>query len=68
MTKHESSRRRRTARVSGKSPRNGAELVAYWLREGLIGTRPDLSDSQLHARQLRDRAQRRSKTTRPKPS
>lgn len=40
-------------------PRNGAELVAYWESEGLIGTRPDIVDSTSHARTLRERAQHR---------
>lgn len=41
-------------------PRTGAELVAFWEREGLIGTRPDISDPVQHARELRDRAQTRN--------
>ena len=40
-------------------PTTGAELVAYWQREGVIGTRPDIPDSQAYARQLRHRAERR---------
>ncbi len=43
----------------GPSPTTGAELVAYWQREGVIGTRPDITDSQAHARQLRHKAERR---------
>jgi hypothetical protein len=35
-------------------PTTGAELVAYWQREGVIGTRPDITDSQAHARQRRN--------------
>jgi hypothetical protein len=42
-------------------PRNGAELVAYWQAEGLIGTRPDITDSAVHARQLRHEAERRAR-------
>jgi len=38
----------------------GADLVAYWKREGLIGTRPDIEDSQAHARAIRDKAERRN--------
>ncbi|MEC4814472.1 MAG: hypothetical protein SAK29_14535 [Scytonema sp. PMC 1069.18] len=41
-------------------PKTGAELVAYWRSEGLIGSRADIADSQEHARQLRQDAQRRS--------
>lgn len=40
-------------------PRTGADLVAYWQEEGLIGTRPDIGDSSVHARILRDKAQDR---------
>jgi hypothetical protein len=40
-------------------PRNGAELVAFWKREGLIGTRTDIEDPVRHARELRERAQTR---------
>ena len=42
------------------SPRDGAELVAYWRREGVIGSRPDIEDSQAHAREIRRRAERRT--------
>ena len=38
---------------------NGAELVAYWQSEGLVGTRSDVQDSQEYARRLRREAQRR---------
>ena len=37
----------------GHKPKTGAELVEYWQSEGLIGTRPDIIDSQAHARQIR---------------
>ncbi len=37
--------------------RNGAELVAYWESEGLIGSRPDIADSQVEARRLRGESQ-----------
>ena len=40
-------------------PTTGAELVDYWQREGVIGTRPEITDSQMHARQIRHRAERR---------
>ena len=40
-------------------PSTGSELVDYWKREGVIGTRPDLSDSVAHAREIRSRAERR---------
>lgn len=40
-------------------PGSGAELVAYWRNEGVIGSRPDIRDSQAHARELRRKAGRR---------
>jgi hypothetical protein len=48
-------------RGAGEMPKTGAELVAYWQREGLVGTRPDITDSQAYARELREEAQRRSR-------
>jgi hypothetical protein len=48
-----------TGRAAGDMPKTGAELVAYWQREGLIGTRPDIADSQEHARMLRRQAETR---------
>lgn len=42
-------------------PSSGAELVAYWRREGVIGSRPEIEDSQAHARQIRHKAQRRTR-------
>ncbi len=47
------------ARPQQDMPRTGAELVAYWQREGLIATRPEGIDSQEYARELRSRAERR---------
>jgi hypothetical protein len=38
--------------------RTGADLVAYWRRHGLIGTRPDIDDPVAYARQLREQTQR----------
>ena len=46
-------------RTVGKTFKTGAELVAYWRHEGLIGTRPDIVDSQTHARHLRKQAEQR---------
>ena len=40
-------------------PKDGAQLVAYWRREGVIGSRPDIENSQTHAREIRRRAERR---------
>jgi len=50
--------------AEGRGPRpvvsNGAELVAYWQREGLIGRHPEIADPQLRARELREQIQRRA--------
>ena len=43
-------------------PRNGSELVSYWQGEGLVGARDDVSDSQEHARMLRQRAEQRERS------
>jgi hypothetical protein len=40
------------------TPKTGAELVAYWQSEGLIGTRPDIADSQAYARGIRRQAEK----------
>jgi predicted DNA-binding antitoxin AbrB/MazE fold protein len=40
-------------------PTNGAELVAYWEQKGVIGTRPDITDSVAHAHALRRQAETR---------
>jgi hypothetical protein len=39
--------------------RTGADLVAYWERKGVIGSRPDITDSVEHARRIRASAERR---------
>jgi hypothetical protein len=41
--------------------KTGADLVAYWQRHNLIGTRPDITDSQAYARALREQAQKRTR-------
>ena len=41
------------------APTSGAELVAYWQREGLLGTRSHITDSQALARQLRHKVEKR---------
>ena len=48
-----------SARPSAVPVRSGADLVAFWRAEGLVGSRPDIADSQSEARRLRDQAQRR---------
>lgn len=45
--------------VLENSPKTGAEVVAYWQREGVINSRPDITDSQAYARKLRYEAERR---------
>jgi hypothetical protein len=49
------------ARSAGGGPKNGTELVAYWQGEELSGARPDIGDSQAHARRVRERAERRGR-------
>jgi hypothetical protein len=48
-----------TGRPARPMPTTGAELVGYWQEEGVIGSRPDIVDSQAHARQLREQGERR---------
>ena len=36
-----------------------AEMVAFWKKSGVIGSRPDIKDSVAHARKLRRKAERR---------
>ncbi|MEH2308512.1 hypothetical protein [Nostoc sp.] len=47
--------------VLANPPKTGAELVAYWQSEGVINSRPDLTDSQAYARKLRHEAQTRER-------
>jgi hypothetical protein len=42
-------------------PQTGADLVAYWENAGVIHSRPDIVDSQTHARQLRHEAETRER-------
>lgn len=46
--------------TGSEAPLTGAELVAYWEREGLIGSRPDVEDPVDFARALREQAQNRN--------
>lgn len=48
-----------SARPSAASVHSGTDLVAFWRAEGLVGCRPDIADSQIQARHLREQAQRR---------
>lgn len=45
----------------GNPPKNGVELVAYWQSEGVINSRPEITDSQEYARKLRYEAQTRDR-------
>jgi hypothetical protein len=48
-------------RAPSPAPRTGAELLAYWQGEGLVGTHPEIADSSAHARALRERLQQRTR-------
>jgi len=48
-------------RAPGVAPMTGAELLAYWQREEVIGSRPDIADSQEYARAIRRKAEKRSR-------
>jgi hypothetical protein len=41
------------------APRTGAELLAVWEQEGLLGGRPDIENPVEYARELRQRNQNR---------
>ncbi|MEH2056615.1 MAG: hypothetical protein V7K97_10765 [Nostoc sp.] len=43
-------------------PKTGAELVTYWQNEGVINSRPDITDSQAYARELRHQAETRERS------
>jgi hypothetical protein len=51
-----------TAVPADPMPTNGAELVAYWEREGVLGSRPDIKDSLKHARAIRRKAEQRERS------
>ena len=48
-------------RPPNPAPQTGADLLAYWQNEGLVGTRPDIADGPAHARALREQAQQRTR-------
>jgi len=50
-----------TSQVPVVMPKTGRELATYWQDEGLVGTRPEISDSVEHARSLRREAEKRSR-------
>jgi hypothetical protein len=43
-------------------PQTGLDLVAYWETTGVINSRPDIANSQEHARKLRNRAGHREQS------
>lgn len=45
---------------NGAAPRTGPELVAFWEREGVVGSRADIADAAERSHALRDRAEHRS--------
>ncbi|HEX8246177.1 MAG TPA: hypothetical protein VF541_21885 [Longimicrobium sp.] len=45
----------------GQMPKTGADLVEYWERVGVIGSRPDITDPVAYARAMRSAAERRSR-------
>lgn len=40
-------------------PKTGLELVTYWESIGLVGSRPNITDSQEYAHKLRNQAENR---------
>lgn len=50
-----------TNRAAGSLPKTGAELVAYWQEQGIVGSRPDIVDSQAHASEVRRQVERRAR-------
>jgi hypothetical protein len=51
-----------TGREESIPLKTGADLVAYWRSEGLVGTRPEIEDSQAFAREIRRAAERRDQS------
>lgn len=49
-------------RVASQHPTTGAAVVAYWKQEGVIGMRPDITDSAAHAREIRRQAERQTRS------
>ncbi|MBC6431784.1 hypothetical protein FM036_13700 [Nostoc sp. HG1] len=49
--------------ILANPPKTGAELVAYWQSEGVINSRPDITDSQAYARKLRHEVETREQTS-----
>jgi hypothetical protein len=43
-------------------PKTGVELITYWEKAGVINSRPDILNSQDHARQIRHQAETREQS------
>ena len=52
------------AAVLPEPVRTGKDLVAFWEAEHLVGSRSDVTDSQQHARAIRDAAERQRRQDR----
>lgn len=52
----------RSPHAAGDAPLSGAELVEYWNREGIIGSRRDIADPVAFARELREQNQNRTRS------
>ena len=52
----------RSPHTPGDAPLSGAELVEYWNREGIIGSRRDIEDPVAFARGLREQNQDRTRS------
>lgn len=52
----------RSPQTAGDAPLSGAELVEYWNREGIIGSRRDIEDPVAFARELREQNQNRTRS------
>lgn len=48
-------------RLLSEVPRDGMDLLDYWRAQGVIGSRPDIQNSQEYARALRRQAERRDR-------
>lgn len=51
----------RASNRAGDAPLTGPDLIEYWTREGIIGSRGDIEDPVAFARDLRERNQNRSR-------
>jgi len=52
----------RIPQSAGDAPLTGEELVEFWSREGVIGSRRDIDDPVAFARELRERNQNRMRS------